>query len=936
MTNNNLSCSFTNGAAYTGTIYSIYNNGGTVTTTLNMNTNNFSNYTFTTVSGTGSIYYCYNANGNANISISNNTWTNLSINNSGGNYLMYNNTSTQIALNVNNNSIVTGYTRIAASGTFYIYFSVGSSLGTSTQTFSGNNFSNITSSTAGTGYFCGFWNTDGYSSPYPKKMVFNNTFSNINYNTTDPSYIMINCGMGDGSTTSGSSIYNNTVTNITVGGYFYCMVVDDPISPTHPLNVYDNVVGNIATTGAASVIIGFYYGPNTSGMNFYKNKIFGVQSGGAAPIFSAVGFYSVGASYYNIFNNYIGDIKAPSASLPSLEPSASGIYLANGSTVNIYYNTVYLNASSTGTNFGTVAIHADASITLTLRDNIFENLSIPNGNGKTIAFQHGQTFWTNYGALSNNNDFYAGTPGANNLIMSDGTNSYSTLAAYKTAVSPRDSNSITENPPFLSTTGSDANYLHIGSSTPTQIESGGASISNYIDDYDGDLRQGEIGYVGTGTAPDIGADEFNGLPFNVIPPTISGPTLVCAGSTGNVYTTESGMSNYAWSVSAGGTITSGGGPSDYTATVTWNTAGARAISVNYQNAGGQWAPSATVYNVTVNAQPVPTITGQNSMCVNSGYYDYTTEAGMTNYVWALSSGGVINYGAGTNQIQVSWTGAGAQTISVNYSNGAGCNATIPTVLTITVNPLPGPAGTITGTANVCAGDNGMAYSVAPITNTATYVWTLLSGAIIVSGAGTNSITVNFDTVTVSGNFYVYGNNVCGNGGTSPAFGVTVNPIPETPVVTNSGNILTSSAPVGNQWYFEGNLIAGATSQTYDATLTGTGFYWTVVTINGCSSDTSNHKLVITTGVEPQSSLAISVYPVPNDGKFNISISASDKELYSISIYNSLGILVYEEAKVEVKSSLKKMINLNPVPKGVYTLIFSSSHSQIVKKIVVNK
>ena len=34
-------------------------------------------------------------------------------------------------------------------------------------------------------------------------------------------------------------------------------------------------------------------------------------------------------------------------------------------------------------------------------------------------------------------------------------------------------------------------------------------------------------------------------------PVISGPASVCFNSTGNVYTTEAGMSNYTWTVSAG-------------------------------------------------------------------------------------------------------------------------------------------------------------------------------------------------------------------------------------------------------------------------------------------------------------------------------------------------------------------------------------------------
>jgi hypothetical protein len=511
---------------------------------------------------------------------------------------------------------------------------------------------------------------------------------------------------------------------------------------------------------------------------------------------------------------------------------------------------------------------------------------------------------------------------------------------------------------------------------------------------------------------------------NALPvPVITGPSTVCVGSSGNVYTTQSGMANYIWNVSPGGNITAGGTTTSNTVTVTWNSAGTQTVSVNYTNANNCTGSTSTVNNVTVNPLPVPTITGQTSTCVNSGYYNYSTEANMTNYIWTVSSGGIINYGSGTNQVQVSWIISGPQTLSVTYTTTAGCNPLMPTVLNVTVNPLPGVSGFITGNANVCAGANGVTYSVFPIPNTITYVWALPPNATIASGAGTNSITVNFAANASSGDIVVWGNNNCGDGQNSPPFSVsvtqlpvaagnitgpdsvcqestgkvytvpliygasgynwtlpqgattgsgsnsnsimvdfsnsavsgditvsgsnscgsgtvspnffvTVNPIPPTPVVTNLGTTLQSNAPTGNQWFFEGTLITGATFQNYIATQNG--FYWDIVTLHGCSSDTSNHKLILVTGVENHSSPAILVFPVPNDGWFNVSITTASEESFSIRVYNYLGVNIYEGANVEVTGSLQKVIDLRPVPSGVYTVTFKNSNNTVVKKIIVNK
>jgi uncharacterized repeat protein (TIGR03803 family) len=69
-------------------------------------------------------------------------------------------------------------------------------------------------------------------------------------------------------------------------------------------------------------------------------------------------------------------------------------------------------------------------------------------------------------------------------------------------------------------------------------------------------------------------------------PGLTGATSVCQNITGNTYFTESGMSNYQWVISNGGTATSGGTTSDPTITITWNTPGAQSVTVGYYTPAG--------------------------------------------------------------------------------------------------------------------------------------------------------------------------------------------------------------------------------------------------------------------------------------------------------------------------------------------------------------
>ena len=203
---------------------------------------------------------------------------------------------------------------------------------------------------------------------------------------------------------------------------------------------------------------------------------------------------------------------------------------------------------------------------------------------------------------------------------------------------------------------------------------------------------------------------------NVYPlpvPSILGNAVPCLNTTGNVYTTEPGMTNYVWTVSGGGAITAGGGPANNTVTITWGTLGPQSVSVSYRNANLCTAAAPSVFNLDVRPLPVPVIAGPATVCRNSTNNVYTTAVGMTSYVWTVSAGGVITAGGtGNNTVTVTWTTAGPQSVSVSYTNAEGCAAAAPTVYPVTVNPLPVPV--IAGPASACLNSTGNVYSTAPL------------------------------------------------------------------------------------------------------------------------------------------------------------------------------------------------------------------------------
>ncbi len=523
MSNNNLGFSFNGPSAYTGTMYNVYNSSGTTGTSVNITNNIFSSYNHA-VTGTGAIYFVYNTNSSANLTIGNNLINNLTLNHSGTEYCFYNGSSTQNSLAVVSNSI-TNFTRNASAGTMYCYYAGSSSLGTSFQTFSNNLFSNITATTSGSGTFYGFYNSDGASSPYPKKTLFNNVLSNINYNTTGTFYCMYTSYLGDGSTTSGTTIYNNLIDNITSSGTIYGLYMGGTASPTYTCSLYTNTVSNVTSNGSSSTIYANYISGGAPGVNFFKNRTYNITHNGATG--TLYGMY-ITSTLANIYNNLVGNLFAPNTTGAN---KLNGMYVSSGTTDNIYYNTVYLNATSIGANFGSNAIYAATGPNVNLRNNIFVNNSTPTGTEYAAAYRRSSTTLTTYSSTSNNNLFYAGTPGPNNVIYYDGTTAQQTLGAFKTVVAPRDAVSVTENPTFVSTVGNNPNFLNISTSVPTQIESGAAAIAGITDDYAGTIRN-----VST---PDIGAWEGTYVSSgDILPPAFlaSGFTSPACNLTSRTYT----------------------------------------------------------------------------------------------------------------------------------------------------------------------------------------------------------------------------------------------------------------------------------------------------------------------------------------------------------------------------------------------------------------
>ncbi|TAE12771.1 MAG: hypothetical protein EAY72_09040 [Bacteroidetes bacterium] len=455
------------GGGTTSTIYAMDLGNGATGGTADVLNNIIENCSYSTAtSGTHYGISC-GASSAAQYNVNNNIVRDNTQNNSTGLwYGIYYSGSSTALLNVNNNT-VTAFTRGNAGTTYPIY--IGSA--GPDQNINNNTITDITVS--------------GGTAAATTRGIYQVTGSgNIQCNGN----VLLNFSSNTGSATSTlEGIRLNYGTNISIAQ-----------------NTIRGFTGNAGTlTGIA--------GAGTTANAVYtiaRNKIASLASTSASAVVSGI---AQGGQTFNAINNIIGDLTAPSANNGA---AIAGFNGTGGTTTRLFYNTISIAASSTGALFGTSCANIGSTNALELNNNIFINRSTSTGAAYTSALRRSGPSLTNWQIASNNNCFYAGTQSAPGVVYTDGTTHPATMADFKQLVAPRESASFSEVVPFVTATPSDANYLHVSTTSPTQCESGGTPLpSQTTIDYSGDTR--------STTTPDVGADEFNGVGLDATGPTIS-------------------------------------------------------------------------------------------------------------------------------------------------------------------------------------------------------------------------------------------------------------------------------------------------------------------------------------------------------------------------------------------------------------------------------
>ncbi|MEI6679109.1 MAG: hypothetical protein WCL21_10915, partial [Mariniphaga sp.] len=171
------------------------------------------------------------------------------------------------------------------------------------------------------------------------------------------------------------------------------------------------------------------------------------------------------------------------------------------------------------------------------------------------------------------------------------------------------------------------------------------------------------------------------------------------------------------------------------------------------------------------AQTSQTLT--QTVCVGSQPYMVDKPLGIvgSTYTWAISGGGAIANGQGSNSINVNWTTPGGPYNLIVIRNDGSCDGP-PQTVAVTVIALPTPL--VSGTNPVCA---NRTYTYTTPASGNNFTWAVSANGTLNSAQGTNSMSVIWNssgpgTVTVTENVSsAFGCSV------TNTLNVTVNPLP---------------------------------------------------------------------------------------------------------------------------------------------------------------
>ncbi len=367
--------------------------------------------------------------------------------------------------------------------------------------------------------------------------ISNNTIANLNQNGTNAShylrgiYVRTGSGIISVLNMTGNKLYNLTSSNAGTATNLDAGTVGIAVSGFFTPNITDNAIYNISAnnnTGITNAVLGLGVN-NIVGGNIARNKIYDLKNASTGSSATAPPM-TIGI----IIRAWINDTGYLQNNMISLGMAQTkniqyvGIWnsINNLNRTKIIHNSINISGTITAgsiPSFGFLRGDNSATATFTTPAILYNNIfNITRNGGAAVNYALGNNYanaavtttaWESDFNILNTNTTTVGFWGAGLNFTQWKQNTLN------------DKNSIyNTNANFVDAANGD---LHLNQgTTPTPIESGGYFFTAVDKDYDGQTRPGPLMPTNGGsTSSDIGADEIDAVPLDLIVPNINTDTL---------------------------------------------------------------------------------------------------------------------------------------------------------------------------------------------------------------------------------------------------------------------------------------------------------------------------------------------------------------------------------------------------------------------------
>ena len=159
-------------------------------------------------------------------------------------------------------------------------------------------------------------------------------------------------------------------------------------------------------------------------------------------------------------------------------------------------------------------------------------------------------------------------------------------------------------------------------------------------------------------------------------------------------------------------------------------------------------------------------------------------------------------------------------------------------------------------------------------------------------------------------------------------------VPDVPLITQIGDTLRSSSPIGNQWYKDAVELTSETKQ--NLTVFSPGNYKVTVTYDsGCSSESATYNAT-ETGVSmiQTGDFTCKVFPNPNDGMFTIELESTKSIVFVLELFTSDGKSIVKQSVNHPSGTQQIPFGKTSITAGIYYLQISYGPNNVSRKIIV--